>query len=350
VTSPPQPTQVARFSADVRALTGPINKRPIAIAVSGGPDSMAMLALAAAAFPGAVVAATVDHRLRPANADEAAMVSLWCKGQRIDHKALVVEEELAPGENVHDWARRHRYRLLNRWAHNQGAQFLATAHHADDQAETFLMRAARGSGAAGLSGIRAHQPAEFIAPIPDTPTEFDTGSLAVIRPLLGWRSAELRAIAIALALPFVDDPSNTNRQFSRTQFRELLARETLLDPAQLAQSAAHVAQADAALRSVQAWLWLDRRRQPINVDDPEQQIWLALNGLPQELKRRLSREAINFVRSAGGIIRPDFTDATNIEPLLNALEAGTSATQAGVLVSRNGEVWRFAKAPPRRFG
>jgi tRNA(Ile)-lysidine synthase len=344
----PTGAPVARFRRDVEALAGPIGHRRLALAVSGGPDSMAMLALAAAAFPGQVAAATVDHRLRPASTDEAAMVAAWCAGEGVLHATLVVEDPREPRDNLHDWARRQRYRLLEHWAIEVGAHLLATAHHADDQAETFLMRAARGSGVAGLAGIRARQTIfvtreEWI--MRDVP---DVASIDLIRPLLGWRRQELLAVTADAALPFVDDPSNADGRFDRTQFRALLAVTPLLDPAQIARSAEHVAEADAALRALEQWLWSMRRMVPAGVEDPDFQTWLDLAGLPREIKRRLARTAILRIRSVNGIVRPAFTDASNIEPLLDALEAGSSATQAGILVTPVGPVWRFTEAPPRR--
>ncbi|MGL1617815.1 ATP-binding protein, partial [Vibrio parahaemolyticus] len=89
--------------------------------------------------------------------------------------------------------------------------------HADDQAETFLMRAARGSGVAGLAGIRARHRRE----------------IDLVRPLLGWRVSELRALAVAAAVPFVDDPSNADPHYDRTRFRALLRDTPWLDAAQL---------------------------------------------------------------------------------------------------------------------
>lgn len=339
---------VTRFRASVEGVAAPLGVRRLALAVSGGPDSMAMLALAAAAFPGQVAAATVDHRLRTANADEAAMVAAWCAGAGVPHATLVVDQPRDPRENLHDWARRRRYRLLEHWAIAVGAHLLATAHHADDQAETFLMRAARGSGVAGLAGIRARQTLEVSKVVSEEPLTMDVWSLDLIRPLLGWRRHELHSIAVAHAIPFVDDPSNADGRFDRTQFRGMLATTPLLDPAQIARATEHAAEADAALRAMERWLWTIRKVMPVGVEDPDDQIWLNLADLPRELKRRLARAAISHVRDVNGITRPDFSDATNIEPLLDALEAGKSATQAGILATPKADIWRFAEAPPRR--
>ncbi len=340
-----------RFRADVAGALGrtiDAGER-LALAVSGGPDSMAMLALAAAAFPELVIAATVDHGLRPQAADEAAMVADYCAQISVPHTTLRVAEPRDPRDNLHDWARAQRYALLKGWAVDHGARILATAHHADDQAETFLMRAARGSGVAGLAGIRVHQKVSITRPVAGMPVNFfDEWTLDLIRPLLGWRVADLRATAVAGAIPFVDDPSNADARFDRTAFRALLRDTPLLDPQKVARSAAHAAEADAALRAIEDWLWGERKIVPTGVDDPDLQSWLDLTGLPREVKRRLARTAIESVRAVNGIIRPDFTDATNIESLLDALEGGKSATQAGILVSPKGTIWRFSQAPPRQ--
>lgn len=328
---------VERFRGDLEQVLGhPVAPGArIALAVSGGPDSMAMLALAAAAFPGQVHAATVDHRLRAAAVEEARMVEDWCAAAGIPHATLVVTNAIGTAA-VQARARARRYDLLLRWAAEIGATALATAHHADDQAETFLMRAARGSGLAGLAGIRArHRPA-------------GAHTIDVIRPVLGWRRAELRALVEAAGVPFVDDPSNADPHYDRTRFRALLRATPWLDPAALARAAACAGEADAALREIEKWLWATRRVTPGGVDDPDGQQWIDIAGLPREMTRRLCRSAIRAVRSSNGIALPRFDDSANIESLLDALEAGKKATQAGILVSPHGTLWQFAPEAPRR--
>ena len=346
---PIDPALVARFRNDFERVAGRTipPDEPIALAVSGGPDSMAMLALAAAAFPGQVHAATVDHRLRAASAGEARIVAAWCEGSGIPHATLVVEDDIGTSA-VQERARDRRYGLMLHWAVEISAKCLATAHHADDQAETFLMRAARGSGVAGLAGIRARQPREVSQPVGSSGAVFDVWNVDMVRPLLGWRVAELRALATTLDLPFIDDPSNADPHYDRTRFRALLQDAPWLDPQQIAKSAAHAAESDATLREIEAWLWRTRKVVPVGVDDPDFQSWLDIADLPRELKRRMCRSAIDSVRSVNGITRPDFDDSTNVEALLDALEAGKSANQAGILVSVRGSVWRFAEEPPRR--
>ena len=150
----------------------------VAIAVSGGPDSMALLALAGAAWPGQVIAATVDHGLRADAADEAALVARFCLRQGpIPHATLIPATPLGTA-NLQARARAARYTLLTDWARGSKATILATAHHADDQAETFLMRAARGSGLSGLAAIR--------------PNHRIADDLVLLRALLDWRRASPR--------------------------------------------------------------------------------------------------------------------------------------------------------------
>ncbi|HWK35983.1 tRNA lysidine(34) synthetase TilS [Sphingomonas sp.] len=326
-------TPAERFAGDIAAALGrlPRGDAPLALAVSGGADSMAMLALAAEAFPSAVIAATVDHQLRPGSADEAAMVAGWCAERAIPHATLTPAAPI-PRQGLQAGARAARYALLARWAIDGRAAALATAHHADDQAETFLMRAARGSGIAGLRGIPRRRPLEV-----------GEASLPLVRPLLGWRRAELRAIVTAAAIPFVDDPSNLDPAFERVRVRALLADQPWLDAAQIARAAAHLSESDQEIEEMRAWLAEARR-----VASPPDQRWIDVAGLPRELRRRLARGAIVATRHLAGIARPDFDPAANIEPLLDALERGGAATQAGVLASPHGTVWRFAAAPPRR--
>ena len=340
---------VERFRGDFAGVLGRSVAATdrLALAVSGGPDSMAMLALAHAAFPGKVVAATVDHGLRAESAAEAQMVAGWCDAAGIEHKTLIIDDAIGISA-VQARARERRYPLLLHWAVENGAKCLATAHHADDQAETFLMRAARGSGVAGLAGIRALQTREVRKAVGSSGMVFDAWDVAIVRPLLHWRVAELRALAVTNALPFFDDPSNADDHYDRTRFRALLRATPLLDPAQLAKSAAYAAEADSTLREIEAWLWRTRKIVPDGVEEPDNQSWLDIADLPRELKRRMCRSAIDWVRTINGIVRPAFDDSTNIESLLDALEAGRNATQAGIMVSAKGNVWRFAEEPPRR--
>lgn len=307
----------------------PNAEAPLAVAVSGGSDSMALLALAARVWPDAVIAATVDHRLRASAAEECAMVARVCAEVGVPHATLVADAPPA-GASLQAQARALRYRLLVDWAAAAGAGTLATAHQADDQAETFLMRAARGAGLSGLAGVR-------------TARRIDGTELLLVRPLLDWRRAELRAIVRRAGLPFVDDPANDDPRHDRTRFRRLLNEHEWLDTPHIARAAGHLAEADGELREIADWLWQARLR-----TGRWSGVKLDMSGLPRGLKRRLAQRAIGAVRDEAGIERPDWSPQANIEPLLDALDRGKAATRAGVLVRPVDEVWRFTVAPSRR--
>ncbi len=328
-----------RFRHDLIALLGHAPNRALALAVSGGPDSMAMLALAVAAFPGQVIAATVDHRLRAESADEAAMVARHCAAIGVAHAILTPPHDWQP-RTVQADARQLRYALLGAWAVGARAAALLTAHHADDSAETFLMRAARGSGVAGLSGIRPRwewQPERWDATAPRGK------ALPVLRPLLKWRRSALAEVVAATATPFVTDPSNTDDRFDRVRIREMLARTPDIDATALAQAAAACAEADAALAAMTELLHRERLRDGA----PDSRTYHVAN-LPRELCRRLARAAIRHVRSAQPVTEGRWSNAGNVESLLDALESGGKATVAGVVASARGDIWTFSPAPPRR--
>lgn len=343
---------VERFCRDLaavshRAAGGGTSEGPLALAVSGGPDSMAMLVLAVAAFPGRIVAATVDHGLRSASAGEAAMVAAHCRANGVPHAVLTPARGWKP-RSVQADARQLRYGLLGDWAVSHRASALLTAHHADDQAETFLMRAMRGSGVAGLGGIRAQWRWERHRwhrgyPQGGVVAVADVASLPVVRPLLGWRRAELAAVLAATDTPSVQDPSNADPHYDRVRMRALLAHHADIDAAAIAQAAAACAEADAALAAMMDVL----RRERLREDDVYARRY-DVAGLPRELRRRLVRDAIGYVRDVNAIREGRWSDAANVESVIDALVAGGRATLAGVLADADGDLWHFSPAPPRR--
>jgi tRNA(Ile)-lysidine synthase len=150
------------------------------------------LLLAAAHAPARVAVATVDHGLRAEAAEEAAAVAALCARLGVPHATLRLT--MATGSAIQARARAARYAALAGWARAEGLAALATAHHLDDQAETLAMRLNRGAGARGLAGMRA------VATVPGDP------ALPLLRPLLGWRRAELAAVVRACGLDAADDP------------------------------------------------------------------------------------------------------------------------------------------------
>lgn len=221
-----------RFAADLAALW-PEDERTgrLGLAVSGGPDSLALLLLAHAALPGAIAVCSIDHGLRPEAAGEVALVERIAGERGIPFTQLAVT--LAPG-NLQAQARAVRYAALARWAKDKGLGAVATAHHADDQAETLLMRLNRGSGLPGLAGVRAR-------------STIAESEITLLRPLLSWRKAELAAVVAAAGITPAADPSNTNPAFDRARLRAQLAEADWLDPVALATSAAHLAEGWQAL-------------------------------------------------------------------------------------------------------
>lgn len=285
---------------------------------------MAMLVLAHAAFPGKVIAATVDHRLRAASADEARMVAAYCAELGVPHRALVPEAPIA-GSSIQARAREARYALLREWCSAQDARALLTAHHADDQAETFLMRAARGSGISGLASIRERREAMMGASRPMT----------LLRPLLGWRRSELRQVAERSGAPFVDDPSNSDPGYDRTRFRRLLEENDWLDVSAIARTAVHAADADRALRTC-ADIFRD---DCVTIEGAE--IRFDARDLPREIQRRMVRDIVLRLQGEGA-------SPANVEALLDSLAAGRGASQGEVMASAKEGIWTFRPAPPRR--
>jgi tRNA(Ile)-lysidine synthase len=317
------PARAERFAASLEAVW-PARERAdgarLGVAVSGGPDSTALLLLAAAALNGAVEAATVDHGLRPEGAAEAAAVAALCARLGVSHATLPVE--VAPG-NLQAEARAARYAALARWMDARGPAALATAHHADDQAETLLLRLNRASGVGGLAGTRAR------GVVPGT-------GLTLVRPLLGWRRAELAAIVAEAGLSAADDPSNRDDRFDRARIRKALAGADWLDVAAVAQSAGHLADADAALD------WAARREWTECVREEGLGIVYRPQAPRAVALRVLARIVARLDEGGGSEVR-----GGALAVLFETLVAGRPAS-VGTLVARPGPAgWTFAKAPRR---
>jgi tRNA(Ile)-lysidine synthase len=247
-----------RFAARMGALLGPEFPTDIALAVSGGGDSMAMLGLShewARQMGVRLWVVTVDHGLRPESAGEAAMVAAECTA--LGHPHATLRWRWDGQGNLQDAARRARLALIDRW--RQGIAHLLMAHTQDDVAETFLMRLARGSGVEGLSAmaekrhvtphrgaVPALGPGEVTQTVPP-PAARDAGTgFLVIRPLLNERREDLRHFVRTLRVPFVDDPSNEDPRFDRARARAALA-EIGIDAETLAGTAHRLARAREAL-------------------------------------------------------------------------------------------------------
>ncbi|WP_133366578.1 tRNA lysidine(34) synthetase TilS [Qipengyuania sediminis] len=316
IDTPLPPDLTARFTADLARLwRGGTGEARLGVAVSGGADSLGLLLLAQAALPGRVEAATVDHGLRPESVGEAGFVAGVCDRLGVPHCTLRVT--LAQG-NRQEQARHARYGALAGWCAERGLAALATAHHADDQAETLLMRLNRGSGLVGLAGVRSRT---------------SLRGVTVLRPLLGWRRTALAGLVTGAGLRGVEDPSNTDSRFDRTRIRAALGQADWLDPEALGRSAALLGEAAAFLDETIATMRCERVRgegAALILDPPGSDFAAG------ELARLLIREL------GGGDARRSETAA-----LVARLRRGQNASLGGVLVRAAGAQWLFACEPQR---
>jgi tRNA(Ile)-lysidine synthase len=224
----------------------PFEPRPhLAVAVSGGSDSMALALLAAAWAErrgGRITAITVDHGLRPEAAAEARQVGRWLRARGIAHRTLRWRPPAGTLQGgVQAAARAGRYDLLSEWCRRHGVLHLALAHQQEDQAETLLLRLARGSGLDGLAAM---------APIAERM------GVRLLRPLLPVPRARLRATLAQARQRWIDDPSNDDPTHARIRLRRLLPALATegLDTARLAATAAHLGRARAAIDAAVAAL------------------------------------------------------------------------------------------------
>ena len=281
----------------------------LVLAVSGGPDSIVLMRLAARLAASQVLppltVATVDHGLRPTSADEAAAVVATATALGLPTRRLLWEGP-KPVRAVQERARAARYALLDACCRSLGASHLLTAHTRDDQAETVLFRLLRGSGPAGLAAMR--------------PTAPLGSGLVHARPLLRYEKARLLATCAAEGWPYVTDPSNADPRFARPRLRTLLpslAREGLGVTA-LTRLADRAARAEEALALVEEDLVARALRRP------EQGLVIldmtSIAPLPSEWSVRLLGRAV-----AGG----DLDRPVRLDRLERAAEAVRAATLAG---------------------
>lgn len=311
--SAPPELAVVKFADAVQKLAEDGTR--LLLAVSGGPDSLAMLLLAHAAMPERILAATVDHQLRPEAADEAAFVAALCDKLHIPH--AVLRPSVPISGNLQSQARKVRYALLQTHADARDCEYTATAHHADDQLETVLMRIARGSGIDGLAGIRTQQN-------------------RIIRPMLAFTKAELEGICEHSGVTPASDPSNADDSFDRVAMRQWLASAPHpFDPHRAVRSASAFADALAALE------WMANDAFETHVLREGDTLAINASALPREIQRRLLLRALDQIQP-GYVPRGDATDRA-----LDTLHSGGRQTLGDVLCE-GGETWRFRPAPQRQ--
>ncbi len=286
--APAQPALSAEeFVPLVASLSGAAS---VAVALSGGPDSMALAVLVHEwAQPRGirVHAITVDHALRPEAAVEAQRVGAWVDEHMpgVTHAILHRDPALIRPTKLQEQARHDRYRLLADYCHAQSIQHLLLAHHQDDQAETFLFRLCKGSGLDGLA-VMGMQSAVH--------------DVALVRPFLGVGKDRLVATCVARGLPFVSDPSNGNDKFARVRLRRVmnvLAREGL-SVKRLAVTAQRLARAREALDYYTDQTW----RAALTAQSENELLFdlAALRQAPEDIRVRVLMRALSRVSGDEG--------------------------------------------------
>ncbi len=331
-------------AAEARNLFSDWRSAPaLVLAVSGGPDSLALMWLAArwrrALKKGPrLVAVTVDHGLRKEAAREARDVRQLAKALDVEHRTLRWQGE-KPKTGLPSAARDARYRLLARAARSCGASHIFTAHTRDDQAETVIMRLSRGSGIAGLAAMARQS---------------DRDGVVLARPFLDVPKSRLIATLEKAGVPFADDPTNHDPRFMRPRLRALmpaLAAEGA-DARGLVRLAARLARANAALDVMTD----GAERYLANIDgvSPAAGFDLAaFSALTDEIRVRLLMRGINRVGHEGP------AELGKVEALLRAMDQAVTAgkyvagrtrlkqTLAGAVISIQNNRIHIVPAPPR---
>ncbi len=344
----------------------------LVLAVSGGPDSTALMALAARwrktrKKGPALIAVTVDHGLRKESAAEARAVAMLARKLGIRHRTLRWRGT-KPKAGLPQAARAARYRLLAEAARKAGAPAILTAHTLDDQAETVLIRMSRGSGLTGLAAMKrisvipGRERSERTRN-PEVGTEPNSGfrvrglspasrndELSLIRPFLDIPKARLIATLKAAKIAFADDPSNRDPRFTRARLRELmpvLAAEGL-DARRLALLARRLARAEAALAAAaeHAFRGLVAKSGENGALTFTRAGFLAL---PGEIGQRVLGRAIDAVGDEGPV------ELGKLEALCAALGAAAADPKArfrrslaGAVVSLTPRIVAVERAPARR--
>lgn len=272
---------------------------PVAVGVSGGPDSMALVHALGQVMVN-VRAITVDHGLRPEAAEEAVQVGSWLQGTNIHHHILTrFVTDTDKDSRIQEKARDDRYRLMADYCRDHGIVHLFLAHHQDDQAETVLFRFAKGSGLDGLGGMSPAQPYG--------------DHLMLMRPLLETSKAEILSFCREQDIPFVSDPSNENEQFARPRLRKSrqVLEEEGLTTDRITKTASRMRLAKQALefyseKEYQSSLEsIDNSRIVFN--------FKKLDSVPRDVRIRVLKRAIAACTSVDQNYGPRFEKLENLE-------------------------------------
>jgi len=320
--------------ASADALLAPLaEERALLLAVSGGPDSLALMLLASRwslRVGKKIVGATVDHGLRADSREEALFVAREAGALGFAHRRLVWEGA-KPVTRLQERAREARYALLAACAAEIDPDCaVVTAHHADDQAETILFRLCRGSGVGGLAGMSAVS---------------TLNGLKLLRPLLETPKTALEAICEEAGRAFVTDPANADPRFARARLRALASTlaEEGLDRDALLRLGRRAARAEAALRHCAAEI---EERARLESDAAKARFGVeALRGAPEELLTRLIETQTAHFGQAPRLDRLERA-SRRVWRALAAREA-VRMTLAGALIDLDAHSLSFRPAPPR---
>ncbi|WP_419412257.1 tRNA lysidine(34) synthetase TilS [Primorskyibacter sp. 2E107] len=320
-----------QFADAMGDLLGPDFPEDIALAVSGGGDSMAMLTLAhnwTHRWGVRLWVVTVDHGLRPESAAEAEMVAEECR--TLGHPHATLRWDWDGQGNVMDAARRARLGLIEQW--RGGINHVLMAHTRDDIAETLLMRLARGSGVEGLSAMQARRrvlpattPGVITGDSPPQPATRRAG-FEVIRPCLSMGREALRHYLRTLKGRWVDDPSNEDPRYDRARLRQQIAALGL-DPQGLAETARRMDRARGALQARAAQVWGEIGREDRAGSVATGDLLLDRTGfeaIERDTQLRLLAGALQYIATAD--YRPR---AEPLEALLERLLGGGGGTLHG---------------------
>lgn len=327
--------------AELRSLFADLADHPVLLlAVSGGPDSTALLLLASRwrkslrAGP-KLVAITVDHGLRPEARREAQAVRRLARKLGVPHRTVKWTGR-KPKTGLQQAARLARYQLLAKAARAVGARHVLTAHTLDDQAETVLIRLARGSGISGLAAMAR------VAPLPADP------SIELVRPLLEVPKARLVATLQKARIVYADDPTNRDPKFTRARLRAAmpaLEREGL-KAQRLVLLAKRLRRADAALVAMAAEAFAELAPGPWAAAGPVEFPMGSYAKLPAEVALRLLGRAIAMVGDEGPV------ELGKLEALSEGLAAAGRTrfrrTLAGAIVTLADDRLLVERAPARR--
>ncbi len=310
----------------LQAIAEQLSPRPpkrLGVAVSGGGDSMALLCLTAEYVRGTDIelhAVTVDHGLRQAAKDEVRLVMDTCGRLGIPHHVEFWQTWAGQG-NLMAEAREARYELMSGWAHANDIEAIALAHTANDQAETLMMRLARGAGVDGLSAMASRRVQHGVM---------------WLRPLLRVHRRELRYYLESNDIRWVEDPTNEDRDFERVRMRDALR---LLEPLGLGiDTLVGVADNMSKAREALDWQTFLAARDMSKVSHGAIALDLRrFRTLPEEIARRMLVRAISWLSGN--------TYAPRRASMLGAVEAvrnGRTHTLDGCQMMREDDlVWIF---------